>query len=188
MRNISSWSFLCAIAIVLTACGGNTEAKADPETTHAIEGARRIRAMEDSIFNAKAGFDPRSAQALVDVYLAYAKTHPLDSLAPEFIFRAAGVKRSLKDPKASIALYDRIIRDYNGWRKLADAYYLRAFVIDSDLGQKGEAKKAYEEVIGRFPDHPFAQDAQRMIDYLGMSDEELLKRFEQMNDSAATTR
>ena len=177
--------------VTLLACGDRSTAPAagtDGDMAHAIEGARRIAVMEDSLFNDTAGFDARGAQALVDVYLAYAKVHPLDSLAPEFLFRAASVKRSLRDPQGSIALYDRLIRDYGGSPKLADAYYLKAFVIDSDLGRKGEAKLAYQEVIRRFPDHAFAADARRMIDLLGLSDAEILERFERMADSSKVGR
>ncbi len=176
--------FLFVLAL-LAACGG-ADKPVDPKeaaAAHALEGARRIKVMEDSLFNDSAGFDPRGAQALVDVYLAFAKAHPLDSLASEYLFRAASVKRSLKDPKGSIALYDRIIRDYGWSPKIPDAYYLKAFIIDSDLGQKGEAKRAYEEMIRRYPDHPFAEDSKRMISYLGMSDAEILQRFERMADS-----
>ncbi|HEY0978989.1 MAG TPA: hypothetical protein VGE21_16075 [Flavobacteriales bacterium] len=168
---------------LITACGGEKAPEPTPDQAHAIEGARRIRTMEDSLFHDSAGFDPRGAHALVDVYLAYAKAHPLDSLAPEFVFRAANVKRSLRDPKGSVALYDRIIRDYGGWAKLEDVYYLKAFIIDTDLQQTGEAEKAYREVIGRFPNGKFAADAQRMIGLLGLTDEQVLERFKQIQDS-----
>lgn len=184
MKSVATSLILCSIAL-LTACGGGTAPEVSPEQAHAIEGARRIRSMEDSIFNSGSGVDTRAAHGLVDVYLAYAKTHPLDTLAPEYLFRAANVKRSLRDPQGSIALYDRIIRDYAGWRKLEDVFYLKAFVLDADLKQKGEAEKAYREVIGRYPDSPFAEDARRMMALIGLSDEEILQRFQQKADSAA---
>lgn len=173
--------------LTLTACGGGasngTGTTADSTRTRAAEAVARIRAQEDSLFN-NAVFDRRDALALRDVYLAFAKNNPLDSMAPEYVFRAAGVSRTLGEPQRTLELYDRVIKDYPGWDRLPDAYYLRAFTIDSDLGKKGEAKTAYEEVIDRFPDHPFARDAKQMIENLQYTDAELMERFKRMNEEA----
>jgi TolA-binding protein len=168
------------LAVVLTACGGEQKNQATP----AAEDMVRIRTMEDSLFNATA-YDQRKAQTLLDAYKAFATTYPLDTMAPEILFRAAGLAKSMRDPEQSIFLYDRIITDYPSWYRLPDVYYLKAFTIDSDQDRKGEAKRAYEEVINRYPDHPFAKDAKAMIENLQYSDEELIQRFQQMADSAA---
>lgn len=164
-----------SIALTLAACSGGEKAPSGK----AAEMVARIQSMEDSLFNSGT-FEKRNAQALLDVYKAYAATFPLDSLAPEYLFRAAGVAKSMREPQQSIALYDRIIVDYPSWNKLADAYYLKAFTIDSELDQKGEAKRAYEEVINLFPEHPFARDARVMIEHIGLSDEELIAKFQRM--------
>jgi TolA-binding protein len=173
---------------VLASCGGGAQTKTstsnDSAQVDAHEAVRRIRAQEDSLF-AKSVFDRKGAMALQDVYLAFAKNNPLDSMAPEYLFRAAGVSRNLGDPKKTLTYYDRIIKDYPGWKRLADTYYLRAFTIDSDLGQKGEAKTAYEEVIHRFPDHKFASDAKQMIENLQYTDEQLIEKFKKMNEGSA---
>jgi tetratricopeptide (TPR) repeat protein len=168
---------------ILAACGGSGP-KSDPK---AIEMAGRIRAMEDSLFEHMA-LDQRGAQALIDVYKAYAANFPLDTLTPEYLFRAATVARNLRDPEQSIFLYDRIIRDYPSWKRIADTHYLRAFTLDSDLGRKGEAETAYREVIFKFPDHPFARDARIMIENLQYTDEELIARFKAMEQDSATAK
>jgi len=161
---------------VLVSCGGSgTSGKASDQDSIP---AARIRAMEDSL---SAKPDQKKAQALCDVYLLYAKAHPLDSLAPEYVFRAANMKVSFGDPKAGIALYDRIIENYRTWRKLQDTYYLKALTIDNDLHQKGEAQQAYQEVIETFPGGRFADEAKQMLANMQYSDEELIKRFEAMN-------
>lgn len=146
------------------------------------EAAVRIRSMEDSLY-AHPAVEVKGAQALVDVYLLYAKTNPTDPLAPEYLLRAAGVKSALHDPQAAVELYDRIIKGYPNWDKAVDAYYLRAFTIDSGLHLKGLAQQAYQEVIDRYPDHKFAADAKQMILNLNYTDEELVAKFQRMNDS-----
>jgi len=162
---------------LLAACGGTkTESPADVSA--------RIRAMEDSVFQSLS-FDQRRAQALLDVYKAYANANPKDTMSAEYLFRAANVAKSMHDGEQCISLYDRIIREWPSWRRLPDVFYLKAFTIDSELDRKGEAETAYREVISRYPDHPFAKDARAMIENLQYTDEELIQRFQAMQDSAA---
>lgn len=135
----------------------------------------------------KSVFDRRAALGLRDVYLAFVKTNPLDSMAPEYLFRAAGVSHNLGEGQRTMELYDRVIKEYPSWKRLPDTYYLRAFTIENDLGQKGEAQTAYQQVIDRFPGHPFAEQAAQAIKNLPYSDAELIERFEKMNAEAAKT-
>ncbi|MCB0795859.1 MAG: tetratricopeptide repeat protein [Flavobacteriales bacterium] len=177
------------LAMGLTACGGGADdspggPQKDPHHMEAAEMASRIHVMEDTLF-AKPYFDRQGAGALLDVYKTFAKTYPVDTMAPEFLFRAAGVAKGLSDPQGSLLLYGRIIKDYPNWKRIADAYYMKAFTLDNDLGSKGEAKTAYEEVIQRFPDHRFADDARAMIDNLQYTDEELIERFKKMNENSS---
>ncbi|HMN06844.1 MAG TPA: hypothetical protein PKD45_14075 [Flavobacteriales bacterium] len=164
------------MVLLLGACGGSGDGKG--ATNQAA--AERIRAMEDTLY-AKPGVDRKGAQALQDVYLLYAKQNPLDSLTPEYIFRAAGLRSTLGDPKGSIELYDRIIRDFPGWRKITDTYFVKAFTIDNGLHQRGEAERAYQAVIDKFPGHELAEQSRLLIENLKYSDEELIQRFEAMN-------
>ena len=172
---------LLVLVATLSACGTpETKQAGDPK---AMEMRNRIRTMEDSLFNSSL-FEQRNAQALLDVYKAYATSLPLDSMAPEYLFRAAGVARSMKDPQQSIFLYDRVLTDYPGWYKVPDVYYLKAFVIDSDMGQKGEAQQAYQTIIDRYPAHPFAEQARLAIENLQFTDEELIMKFKGMEEAA----
>jgi TolA-binding protein len=175
--------FLPLITIALLAsCGGGGGTENEPMTAadSAAEASRRIRAQEDSLYS-KPVFDRKGAVAIKDVYIAYVRRFPLDTMAPEYLFRAAGVISKLGDPQTGVDLYDRIIRDYPGWRRLVDTYYLKAFTLDNDMQLKGAAKTAYEEVIAKFPDHKFATESNAMIENLELTDQELIEKFQRMN-------
>jgi outer membrane protein assembly factor BamD (BamD/ComL family) len=165
--------------MLLTACGGSDAA---PDAKM-IEARERIRAKEDSLFDHRA-FDQRTALGMIDVYKAYAAAYPLDSLAPEYLFRAAGMHKSGQQPDKAIALYDRITHNYQSWRRRVDVLYMKALTLDDDLDQDGEALRIYQQVINEYPDHPFARDAKAMIENLGLTNEELIAKFKAMNDSA----
>lgn len=177
-------SLLLLLPLVLFACGGDDgPTEVDPKM---VEAQKRIRHMEDSLFDNRA-FDLRSAQTMVDVYKAYASAYPQDSLAPEYLFRAAGSMKSMQDPEGSLKLYDRIIKDYPSWKRNVDVLYMKALTLDDDLDRLGEARVAYQQVINNFPDHAFARDAKVMIQNLGLTDEELIAKFKAMQDSTTAT-
>ncbi|MBK9628236.1 MAG: tetratricopeptide repeat protein [Flavobacteriales bacterium] len=171
------YALLLPVIALLAACGG-------PKADSPAEVSARIRTMEDSVFQSLT-FDQRKAQALLDVYKAYANANPTDTASAEYLFRAANVAKTMHDGEQSIALYDRVIKDFPSWRRLPDVLYLKAFTIDSELDRKGEAETAYREVIDRYPDHPFAKDARVIIENLQYTDEESIERFQAMNDSTA---
>ena len=173
--------FTILTAFTLAACGSGSEEKG-PEAK-ALEMRGRIAAMEDTLFNST-GFDQRGAQELLDVYKAYVAAFPVDSMAPEYLFRAAGVSKVLYDGHQGIFLYDRIVQDYGGWERIPDVMYMKAFTLDSELGMKGEAKEAYQQVIYKYPDHPFAKDARVMMDNLEYTDAELIERFKAQQEEA----
>ena len=173
------------LALLITACGGGASdlpPTDDPAKLAAPEMGARIRAMEDTLF-AKTVFDRRGAQALLDVYKAFAKAYSTDSMAPEYLFRAAGMSKGLGQPQDAVQLYDRIIKDYPSWKRNVDVLYMKALTLDDDLDRLGEARLAYQQVINNFPDHPFARDAKVMMQNLGLTDEELIAKFKAMQDS-----
>lgn len=167
--------FLFAIAALLLSCGG-------PKEETPADAQARIRAMEDSVFQTLS-FDERKARALIDVYKAYATANPYDTVSAEYLFRAANVAKSMHDGEQSVKLYDRIARDFPSWKRLPDVLYLKAFTIDSELGNKGEAEMAYRAVIEAYPSHPFAKDAHQMIKNLQYTDEQLIEMFQARQDS-----
>lgn len=173
---MKKYLLLIPVVALLFSCGGEAK-KEIPADAQA-----RIRAMEDSVFQSLT-FDKRKALALIDVYKAYATANPYDTVAAEYLFRAANVAKSMHDGEQSIKLYDRIAKDFPSWRKLPDVLYLKAFTIDSEIGNKGEAEMAYRAVIEAFPSHPFAKDAYQMVQNLQYTDEELIAIFKARQDS-----
>lgn len=165
---------LIPVIALMVGCGGGNESPADVSV--------RIRAMEDSLFQSLT-FDRRKALAMIDVYKAYANANPYDTLSAQYLLKAANLAKSMHDGEQSVKLYDRILKDFPSWKRLPDVMYLKAFTIDSELDRKGEAETAYREVIARYPDHPFAKDARAMIENLKYTDEELIQRFQAMQDS-----
>lgn len=177
-----SFGVACAMAF-LVACGGGSQPSSGGRDPKAVDMEGRISGMEDKIFNDTV-YDQRNAQALLDVYKGYVTQFPADTLAPEYLFRAAGLAaKAMGDPEQGLRLYDRVITNYPSWERLPDARFLKALTLDTEMGRKGEAEKAYKDVINLHPDHPFAADAQRMIEFLRFTDEELIEHLQRQQQA-----
>lgn len=162
-------------ATMLLACGGDALTEADAKQ---LEGQRRIRAMEDSLF-ANQAMDQRSSQALIDVYKAYAVAYPQDSLAPEYLFRAGGVHESLHRTDEALELYDRVLKDYPRWEERVVLLFKKAVMLHN-AGRLGEARTAYMVVISTYPDHKFAKDARVLVETMDVGDDEWIDKAQEM--------
>lgn len=170
---------------MMAACGGQAgeeaaSTNASGKEISSMESFERIKNMEDSVYNQQK-FDPRGVHALHDVYKAHLNRFSSDTITPHILFRSASTSRQLNMAQEAIDNYDRILSEFPDWYRVADAAYMKAFTLDDKLGQKDLAEKAYKDVIANYPDHQFARDAQAMLENLHLSDEELIRKFEEMN-------
>ena len=142
--------------------------------------ATKIKETEDALFSANDGFiDKTNALELVDMYVNYTDNYPADSMAVEYLFKAAEFCLNLGEGQRAIALYDRVIIEYPDFRKVPECLFLKAYVYENYLGDLENAKAIYLLFIERYPDNEFADDAQVSIQNLGKSPEELIRQFEE---------
>ncbi len=123
-----------------------------------------------------------TARNLARNYLEFASDHPGDERTPSFLYQAAGLNRGNGRYRKALNLYEKIRQEHPGFEKQAECLFLQAFIHDQDLNNKDSAKVLYQQVIEEYPDHKFAQDAKARIETLHLSDEELIERFEKMNE------
>jgi tetratricopeptide (TPR) repeat protein len=170
------------IASLLLACNNIPQENktADVEDNMADAGIEKqeIFALEDSL--AKIGDAPRSIkmnQQLLTLSIRFADNYPNDEHSPGFLFMAARSANGLRQYKKSIKLLNRVIENYDDYDRLVEIYFLKAFTYDEDLDEKAKAKKAYNDLISRFPEDPLATESQILIDNLYLSDEDLIKKY-----------
>lgn len=128
--------------------------------------------------------DPTQAQAFISTSEALAekvkKTEPDQYVS--LILRAAGLAKTIKQPQKAIELYRKIADGMPAHKKAPAALFMIGFVQENDLSELENAKKTYELFLQKYPNDPdFADDAQNAINMLGMSPEEIVKKFEQQN-------
>lgn len=108
----------------------------------------------------------------------FSRVAPLHPQAPDLLFKAAEIARSIQTYQKAIDLFDWLESRYPGHARESQALFLRAFTLDDGLQDYEAAKTAYEKFIEKYPDDPFADDAHFSLDNLGKDVEELINEFE----------
>jgi len=116
---------------------------------------------------------------LLDNYLEYASKNPSDSLAPEYLFKAADLMMNTGMPVKSVEQLDKLMNGYPDFSRNSDALFLKGFILENHLGELGRAKSVYELFLKKYPKHEFADDVEVSIKYLGRTPEEMVREFEQ---------
>ncbi len=175
------------LSVFLSSCGdtgkNETAAKSEVEKVYTEESMQgEITELEKEEMAAKPEMKAPLRERLIGFYLSYADLFPEDSLAPEMIFKAGNQAVNGEEFKKAIGYYQRVVDNYPGYLKRPEAMYMIGFVYDAHLNEKGNAKMAWEKLIAAYPDHILSEQAQQSIEVLGMSDEELIRKFEQQNN------
>lgn len=192
-RNLSiafSGFFLLLITGILLPSCGNQE---DPEVQKAVlsttearkQMISKIDSLENIVYVDTFDYQAKSTTELLRTYNEFTATFVGDKeKTPEYLYKAAALCRATKLPVKAIKYYDKILTDYPGYERNPEVAFLAAFTYDEDLHQKDRAKEAYQEVIDKFPDDKWAEQAQERLKTIDMTDEELIQSF-MKKDAAA---
>ena len=116
--------------------------------------------------------DDSAALEMLALYRQFATDFPDDSLAPAFMARAADLCINLGKNDDAVNLIDSIVTLYPGYEDIAGCYFLKGYAYES-AERYDEAKEAYNYFVENYPDHYLAADTKVMINYIGMSPEEM---------------
>ncbi len=174
MLKFVSLSIIISV-LMLSSCT-NTEKKAHENKSVTI---LDINALEAELFDAKITVpDTTKAKKLSELYIIYADKHPNDSVAPEFLYKAADISMNYGKPKLTIGIFKKLLTSYPDYKNTPTVTFLMGYVYENQLKDYINARKYYTEFIEKYPDSDFADDAKISLENLGKSPEELIKEFE----------
>ena len=140
----------------------------------------KITKMESGL-NTVAKVDSASVSALISAYQNFATKYPADSLAPEYLFRAAGLANGFNRGTQAIDLYETIIHTYPGYERIPECYFMEAFAYENVQGNIGKASEYYNKFLDIYPNHQLADDARAALRLLGKTPDEIVGELEKMN-------
>ena len=180
---------IVSIAIGFFACSGNVESNTEvnqspaenkketgkytPESLNAV-----IMEMEDAIQNPTTPDKEDLRTDLAGFYQSYYTLFSGDSLAPDMLFRAGNMYVNLNRFDEALAMYSTIENKFRGYQKRPESIYLEGFIYDTYKNEFGNAKEKYQILIKDYPNHELAEQAKQSIENLGLTDEEIIRKFE----------
>lgn len=178
MRTLSRIVLLSSIALILSACGGETSStKALP-----AEDIKAIEALESQLFSELQEPKEDVAKKLMANYEQFAKEHPEHEQAPVYLDQSANIARSIfRDYKRGLACYEGIVEKYPDYDRIIDVKFFIAFMYDNELKDKAKAEEHYKAIAEQYPDHIFGRNAKDRLKTLHISDKELLEHWEKKN-------
>lgn len=118
------------------------------------------------------------ANKMIDAYLFFADNFQKDTLAVNYLFKAADVASGTKQSLRAVVLFNKFYQKYPNDKKAPYALFLKGFVYETQLSDFFKARESYETFIARYPQHQLGATVQFSLDNLGRSNEELVKEFE----------
>ena len=152
---------LMALTFTMVACGPSRE-----------ERIAHIEDLEDSIFETPAALDTVAAGELTAMYVAFAEKYSTDSLAPGYLMKAGVLQTGMAHTGKAVALFDRVIADYPDFEDTPLCYCLKGNAYEQN-SQYDEARATYQELIDKYPDNFWADQARQMLPMVGMTPEEI---------------
>lgn len=180
MKKSNLFILILLVVAMVSSCSDGNDAKS--EIAGKDELKSKIDSVEAILFNASTKHMNNSpAFAIVKLYRQYAEQFPQDELAADYLFKAGEVGSNIGLEEQSVNFFGKVYENYPNYDKRVESLYLQAFLFETKLNNLEKAKEFYQKVIDNHPDHKLAQDAQAAIGLLGLSDEEIIKKFEEMN-------
>ncbi len=179
---MKNFGIVLSILVFLFSCQNSAEENVKKlKAQKQKELLEKINQLEKEVLSNSASFDILKANQLVDVYDEYTKSFASDSLTGDYLFKAGDVSISANRYFDAIQFFEKLYKYHPSHAKHADALFMMGFVYDEHIKNKGKASEIYDQFIKKYPEHTLINDVISLKENLTLSDEELIKKFEEMN-------
>ena len=142
----------------------------------------RIASINKKMFDKKTmEFDKNLAEKGIAIYGDFAAKFPDDSLTAEYLFRRSDLQRAVGDNQSALKTLSGICNRYPDYKKVPECIFLEGYYSQEFFKDTVAAKQFYQELLSKYPNHPFADDAKALMKMFGKSEEDIIKDFEKKN-------
>lgn len=177
IRLIQLTAFIVLISML--ACTNKTKNEHDQLTKKEML-ADSVTSLEKSLHRDSI-LDPEKASKMRAAYLSYVNSYPKDSIAPEYLFRAAEIALNNNKPLDACSYLYRIKNQYPDYPRMPGVLFQMGHIYDSRLNDIQKAKKYYGLFLRKYPEHPLSADVSALIKLLEVDDLSMIRKFEAQN-------
>lgn len=144
---------------------------------------KEVKELESKVLAEGAKPTKEEVIQLIDAYILFAEQNPDDVQSPDYLFRALDIAVGVnaEGPDKAIKIADVLIEKYPDFEMTPMAMYLKGFVYENIVGDLHNAEMTYRQFIEKYPESPMVEDVKATIENLGLSPEELIRKFEEAN-------
>ena len=161
--------FSLLVAVVMMSCGEKMSVE-------------KINELESKVFAKDAVVSAENVIQLVDAYLLFAQQNPNDLQSPDFLFKALDVAVGVnaEGPQKAIDIADVLVEKYPDFEMTPMALFIKGFVYENMIGDLQNAEMTYRQFIEKYPNSPMVEDVKATLENLGLTPEELIRKFEEL--------
>ena len=166
MKNTLKIMMLAVLAFGMLACGEKKLTEDD------------LKAAEETLFNEDRTLNEDTAPIVAEKYCQFVKQNPDDPTASKWLFHALEINVMLKNADKSIELCNQLNEEYpdSKWTPRA-LLYVGSYVYNDQLNDTAQAHATLQRLIDNYPDSELVDDAQKSIEYLGLTPDEIMARI-----------
>ena len=179
--------YLIATLLIMVSCG-TEEVKPDGKTEELVilsvdDQFEALVELDRNLLKSDLSIDPKVSKQLYEAANKFSNENPAHEKAADALELAAKGAEGIGKYNDAINILHKIITAYPESEKTPMFMYRKAIILEENLGKPDNAKAAYQALIERFPDDLLSISAQEYLnmDYLNMSDAELIKFLESKN-------
>lgn len=176
MKNIVLLVLVVLIAVSCNQKNSNINRSEDEK----IELQQAIAEAEANLFNDTVA-NNQKARDIIGKYVHYANEFPDDSLSQEYLFRAAEIALSINQPNNAVKYLHKVEQGNENYKNYPLCLFYLGYTYHYHLIDTVNARIYYERFLNDYPNHALATDVQNLLAYMGMTDEEIISMFEEMN-------
>lgn len=160
--------FLPAVVLFLVSCGPSR----NKEVTN-------IRNIEDRLYAPSVtSFNKPAADSLLQLYSAFIKKYPGDSLTRRYIFKAGNLYMTEGNGKSALEMFDNYMTTYPQDPKTPVCLFFKAFIYETIFNNLDKAQETYILFLEKYPRHELANDAKMSLNNLGKTPDQIVAQFE----------
>jgi tetratricopeptide (TPR) repeat protein len=165
--------------LLLAACSTDS-----PRTPEELKKAR-LDSIQTSIqTQEKMGKEALSREqqtALFKSYQEYYNASGKDTVGLNYLFEAANLAQGLGKYEKAIELFINFHDGFPASHRCDEAVYNIAYIYDARLKNPEKATTYYNKVIELYPNSLWANEAKGALHFVGLSDEEMIRKLDEIN-------
>jgi outer membrane protein assembly factor BamD (BamD/ComL family) len=167
------YSIVLVLAMsVLASCNENSNVSSQEELN------QNILVLQKRLMKNSASINTEQGDSMIALYKQYAEEFSEDSIAIEYLYRAAGIEMGMERNEACVQTLVLIQERYPKSDLIPSVLQLEAFIYDTQFQDYDKARAILDKLIKDYPNDKLTPNAKAYRDMIGKNPEDLFRKVD----------